>query len=207
MQDAVDPDTSANELFAEGSQPRNTREKLIFTAVELFYVHGIHAVGLDHILREAGLTKTTFYNHFESKDALVLAAIDLRNRWESEAFLRAMHAKAGYDPQALLLAFFEVIDDWFNDERYRGCLFINAMAEYPRSQDPVHHSAAQHYQTTEATLVEIAKAAGIADPAALAREWVLLAIGALSRHMAFPTGDAAKVAAAIAAARLQDHRR
>jgi AcrR family transcriptional regulator len=59
---------TAAELFAKVPEPRDTREKILFTALDLFHVHGFHAVGLDRILGAVGVTKTTFYNHFESRD-------------------------------------------------------------------------------------------------------------------------------------------
>lgn len=185
------------ELFGGGAKPRDTRERLLFTALDLFKTHGFHAVGLDRILSEVGVTKTTFYNHFESKDELVLEAIRLRDAWESEAFRRAIQARAGYDPRAMLLAAFDVLDEWFTRSEYRGCLFILACAEFPSPADPVHQVAARHYGLAEEELVRIARAAGVDDPPALAREWVLLLQGATTNRMVGSDG-AARVARAIA---------
>jgi len=53
----------------------STRERLVLAAHDLFYAEGFHAVGLDRILAEVGVTKTTFYNHFASKDDLVLEVL------------------------------------------------------------------------------------------------------------------------------------
>jgi AcrR family transcriptional regulator len=196
---------AAYELFNQGSPPRGTRERLIYTAIELFYTYGIHAVGLDQIVSTAGLTKTTFYNHFESKDALVAEALQLRDRWENDTFMKAVHAKAGYDPKALLLAGFDVLEEWFSAPEYRGCLFIAAMSEYPLAQDPVHQVAANHYLAVGRTVSEIAKAAGVRDHEGLAREWISLLIGATSHHLACPEHRPASVARRIAEARLADY--
>src|SRR4030095_10763344 len=57
-------------------RPASTREGLMDAAVVLFYVHGFHAIGLDRILADVGVTKTTFYNHFESRDALIVAVLE-----------------------------------------------------------------------------------------------------------------------------------
>ena len=73
-----------------------------------------HAVGLDRIIRDVGVTKTTFYNHFESKDDLIIAAIRMRDRWETSSFertvehftdgdlLNADHETGRHDPSAAL---------------------------------------------------------------------------------------------------------
>ncbi|HZK79669.1 MAG TPA: TetR/AcrR family transcriptional regulator, partial [Humisphaera sp.] len=59
--------------------PSSTREKLIQSAYDLFRKFGFHAAGLDQIIKKAGVAKGTFYNHFESKDALILAVLEWRD--------------------------------------------------------------------------------------------------------------------------------
>lgn len=73
-------------------------------------------MGLDPILTEADLTKTAFYNHFESKDDLVEAAIRLRHEWEPLAFIKAVRERGGDDPKSLRLAIFDVLHEWFTGE-------------------------------------------------------------------------------------------
>ena len=131
-----------HELFAGITAPRTTRERILFVATELFYTHGFNAVGLDQILTEADLTKTTFYNHFQSKDDLVEQAIQLRDQWETEAFTKALHKKAGYEPRSMLIAFFDVLHDWFTAPEFRGCLFLMAVTDYPVKHHPAHRAGA-----------------------------------------------------------------
>jgi AcrR family transcriptional regulator len=71
------------------SMTTSRRQDLVDTAMQLFYRNGFHAVGLDRILADTGVTKTTFYNHFESKDDLVVAVIQQRDRWWRDTFWRA----------------------------------------------------------------------------------------------------------------------
>jgi len=66
---------SASELFGLPEPAKTGRERLVATAVDLFYRQGFGAVGIDQIIETAGVTKTTFYKHFESKDDLMLAAV------------------------------------------------------------------------------------------------------------------------------------
>jgi AcrR family transcriptional regulator len=119
------------ELFGLPDCPKSGRARLLHMAIELFYTHGFQAVGIDRILAEAGVTKTTFYKHFESKDDLLVAAIRQRDEWESQAIMTAIQKLAGDDPKARLLAFFDVFDVWFNSPDFHGCQFINAAAEFP----------------------------------------------------------------------------
>lgn len=63
-----------------GRMSESSRERLIQIADRLFYEHGFHAIGIDRVISEVGVTKTTFYNHFESKDDLILAVLDARDQ-------------------------------------------------------------------------------------------------------------------------------
>src|SRR5436190_1846687 len=116
--------------------PRNARDRLIDKAIDLFYRHGFNAIGLDRIIDEVGVTKTTFYKYFQSKDDLMVAAVRKRDEWEGKAWGRAVRQAAGDDPRAQLLAFFDVMDIWFNAPDFRGCMFLNTAAEFPNPHDP-----------------------------------------------------------------------
>jgi AcrR family transcriptional regulator len=198
---------TAAQLFGGGVKPRNTREKLLHTALDFFYGHGFHAVGIDRIIDAVGVTKTTFYKHFESRDQLILEAVRLRNEWESSAFGRCVQAKAGHDPRAMLLAMFDVLDDWFNDERYAGCIFMSSCHEFPAQTHPVHRAAASHFLAGEAEMESMAKAAGARDPKAVARQWVLLMQGASALRLTVGDNGAARRAKRLAEALLDGQTR
>src|SRR3954467_2648171 len=101
---------SAAELLGLPDQPRTGRERLVAAAIELFYRHGFGAVGIDRVISTAGVTKTTFYKHFESKDDLMVAAVLRRDEWESLAWGCAVRRLAGDgNPTGQLLAFFDVM--------------------------------------------------------------------------------------------------
>ena len=188
----------SHQLFTNLEGPRNTRERILFCAMDLFYTEGFHAVGLDRILDGADVAKATFYNHFRSKDELIEATIRLRDEWESEAFLRILKKKAGYDPRRLLLACFDVLDEWFTHPAYRGCLFLMAMTEYPLPHHPIHAAGARHYLVTEQEIERMASAAGARDAAGLARTWIVLIIGAVSAHLMARDIGAARIAKDLA---------
>lgn len=181
------------ELFGLPDPPRAGRERLIHAAIELFYSHGFQAVGIDRILVKAGVTKTTFYKHFESRDELLVAAIRRRDEWEMQAWGEAVERLAGNDPRAQLLAFFDVLDLWFNSPDFRGCQFINAAAEFPNPHDPVHAVAAEHKRKNRDFFRDLAASAGIADPEAFADQYTAIVEGTLILRQVHGRDDAARV--------------
>jgi AcrR family transcriptional regulator len=78
------------ELFGLPDPPTRGRARLVHVAIELFYSHGLQAMGIDRILNAAGVTKTTFYKHFDSKGDLLVAAIRQRDEWEMQAWTAAV---------------------------------------------------------------------------------------------------------------------
>jgi AcrR family transcriptional regulator len=181
------------ELFGLPDPPKTGRARLVHAAIELFYSDGFQAVGVDQILAAAGVTKTTFYKHFESKDDLLVAAIAQRDQWEMQAWTSAVEKLAGDDPRAQLLAFFDVLDVWFNAPDFRGCQFINAAAEFPNPRDPVHAVAAEHKRKNRDLFRDLAAAAGAADPESLADRYTALVEGTLVLRQVHGRDDAARV--------------
>jgi AcrR family transcriptional regulator len=190
---------TAAEVFGVPEPPRDTRERILYTALDLFYAFGFHEVGLDRILETVGVTKTTFYNHFESRDHLILDALEMRERWEGRAMERGMRERAGYDPKALLVAQFEVLDEWFNHPDYQGCIFVLACAEFPLPSHPVHKRAAEGFHAAEEQVRGLAKAAGVRDPEGFARQYVMLLQGALTRRLVSRDDGAARAARDVVA--------
>src|SRR3982751_6993842 len=94
---------SVSELLGLPDPPRTGRERLVAAAIELFYRHGFGAVGIDRVISTAGVTKTTFYKHFESKDDLMVAAVRRRDEWEGQAWDRAIRKIAGDEPRRYLI--------------------------------------------------------------------------------------------------------
>jgi AcrR family transcriptional regulator len=188
------PSKSVVELLGVPEVPKEGRERLVAAAIELFYRRGFNAVGVDQVIAEAGVTKTTFYKHFESKDDLVVAAIQRRDEWESQAWFRAVRKLAGDDPRKQLMGMLDVMDIWFNDPDFRGCMFLNAAAEFPNQNDPVHKAAAAYKRKTRDMRRDLARAAG-ADAAraeAFADIYTALVEGALILRSTQARNDAAR---------------
>lgn len=181
------------EIFGLPDPPKQGRERLVHVAIELFYSHGFQAVGIDRILDAAGVTKTTFYKHFESKDDLIMAAIQQRDKWEMQAWTKAVAKVGGDDPRQQLLAFFDVLDLWFNSPDFRGCQFINAAAEFPNPHDPVHKVAAHHKRNTRDFFRDLAAAAGADNPDCFADRYTALVEGTFVLRQVHGRDDAARV--------------
>jgi AcrR family transcriptional regulator len=190
----IAPAKTVTELFGLPDAPRTGRERLIAAAVELFYRHGFGAVGIDRVIATAGVTKTTFYKHFESKDELMVAAVKRRDEWESQAWDQAVRKLAGDDPVGQLLAMLDVMDVWFNDPDFRGCLFTNTATEFPNPHDPVHQAAAVYKRRSRDHRRDLARIAGADSAAAetFADCYTALIEGALVLRLTQGRNDAAR---------------
>lgn len=120
------------------------RELLIKKATELFAQGGYHAIGVDMVVAEAGVAKMTLYKHFPSKDALVVEVLKQRD----SVFRSSLTAYVGQFEllQDKIKAVFVWHDKWFRRRDFRGCMFINAAAEFHNRQDNIHKASARHKQ-------------------------------------------------------------
>lgn len=155
-----------------------TRDRILRTAHDLFYSDGFHTVGLDRILAQVGVTKTTFYNHFPSKEDLVLEVLRLHDRWWRDHFRQMLRRRGGDTPRGQLAAIPDALEETITSRGFNGCFFINVAVQFPLPHDPAHHAAAEHKRAMEDLLREIAGYAGAANPAALAAELSLIMEGA-----------------------------
>jgi len=158
--------------------PTSRRDHLLDTAIELFSERGYKATGIDAILARAGVAKMTLYNHFKSKEEMILAALRRSDERKRASFTEAI-AQAGPTARERLLAVFDNLERWFADPTFNGCLFIKAAADYPDARDPIHALAAEHKRLLRSLLEGLAREAGALDPAALAEQLQLLFDGAI----------------------------
>ncbi len=153
-------------------------DRILDTAFQLFYERGIRAVGVDLIIAESGVAKATFYKHFPSKDALVLAYLDkVDGVWSGQ--LRAAGESAGVDPADQLVGLFDALGTACRRDGYRGCAFINAAAE-AMPGTAVHDRTVAHKQSVLSWMRDLALRAGARDPDALSRSLALLLDGGLA---------------------------
>ncbi len=158
--------------------PESSRERIIQIAHDMFYRMGFHAVGLDGILAEVGVTKTTFYNHFQSKEDLIADVLRWHDRWWRDTFRDRLRQRGGDSARGQLVAIFDVIEELVGCAEYNGCFFVNVAVQFPLPHDPAHQAAADHKRSMREIVRELAAYAGAADADALACEISLLMEGA-----------------------------
>lgn len=123
-------------------RPSEARERLLTTASALFYREGIHAVGVDRVVLEAGVTRATFYRHFPSKEDLIEAYLEREDSSIRAGVFAARQLDPG--PEELLEILIQGIADDVEFNHTRGCPFINASAEYPDAASPVRVAIRDH---------------------------------------------------------------
>ncbi|QAB00934.1 MULTISPECIES: TetR/AcrR family transcriptional regulator [Agrobacterium tumefaciens complex] len=107
---------------------KNLRETIIETADRLFYQHGIHAVGINRLIEESGVSKDSFYRNFRSKESLIEAYVRARHEAAMRNFLKVV---ARHDtPRDQISAIFSDLADRVQRHGFRGCAFIMMLAEY-----------------------------------------------------------------------------
>ena len=181
------------------------RERVLDTAYELFSRRGIRAVGVDEVIDRAGVAKATLYRHFPSKDALVLAFLQRRERVWTRGMVEAEARRRGATPEEQLLAIFDVFDDWFRTEDFDTCSFINVLLEMG-AQHPAGRASIEHLSNIRAIVRQLADEAGLRDTDALSRAWHILMKGSII-SAAEGDLDAAQRAKAMARDLIDRHRR
>ena len=158
---------------------RDARERLLGGAYELFAQRGVQAVGVDAIIERSGVARQTMYRHFASKQELVLAFLERRDRVWTKDWLQAEVQRRASQPREQLLTIFDVFDEWFRTPSFEGCSFINVMLEHPDAAHPVHRAAAAYLAGIRHFLEGLARQAGIPDAESFAREWHILMKGSI----------------------------
>ncbi|CAI8710637.1 TetR/AcrR family transcriptional regulator, transcriptional repressor for nem operon [Kosakonia quasisacchari] len=162
-----------------------TREKILATAEQLIYQNGIHATGMDLLVKTSGVARKSIYRYFATKDDVAAAALNERDeRWMH--WFRTESDK-GDTPQDRILNMFTVLRGWFESEDFRGCAFINTAGEVGDPDDPVRQIAKLHKQKLLDYTLELTEQLNIEQPAALARQLLILMEGAIT--MSYVMGD------------------
>jgi AcrR family transcriptional regulator len=157
-------------------------ERLLDAAGDLFDREGIRAVGVDRLIDAAAVARASLYQHFGSKDGLVVAWLtrqDERDRAGFDAALDHLAGDAAADPETRIRTFFEVAAAGTRRRNYRGCLYVNALTEVPDAGDRVADIVTRHRHWMRDELAAASAKAGAADPGLLADHIQLLYDGAL----------------------------
>jgi AcrR family transcriptional regulator len=192
---------------ANTSRPKqtDTRDKLVAVGGDLFYQHGFHATGIDRVCREAGVTRQTFYNHFESRDDLALEVIKTRDGVWRKKFATMLRERAGPDPADQLREVFHLWRDWFDNVHFKGCIFLHAASEFPDPHDPCHQAAKNNVDALRLVVERLAREAGIDDANDFALQFSVIMQGAIMVEVIDRQNTAAAAAGRVAEALLEQH--
>lgn len=168
--------------------------RIVDAADALYYARGYSTVGMDAVRDAAGVSLRRLYQEFASKEALVLAVLQRRReRWSIELDARLAAAPPGRDR---LLALYDYLADWFGDDGFRGCGFINAFGELGGTSPAIAQAVREHKEGFQQRVAALAAEAG-ASPA-LAPQLALLAEGAQTTAAIAGSSEAAGHARAAA---------
>ncbi|HTU86019.1 MAG TPA: TetR/AcrR family transcriptional regulator [Solirubrobacteraceae bacterium] len=173
------------------------RDRVLDAAEELFYAHGVHAVGIDDIRDASGVSLKLLYQLFSGKEELVEAVLERRDvRWRGRL---AAYVAGVEQPEMRILAVFDWLHQWFSETAFRGCAWINLNGELGATSPAVCRQARAHKLAFIEYLRELVLAAQLPD--SMTGQLALLAEGAMVTAGIFARADPA-LEAREAAARL-----
>lgn len=157
----------------------DARERIIRTAYELFTQNGLAAVGVDRIVAEAGVAKTTLYRHFRSKDDLIAEVLERHHQLWLRDWLEPETRKRGASPADRLVAVFETVNEWFGENNFQGCLLINSLLEAHDRSSVVRDAANRAIDDVYVFFERLAIEANAREPKRLAQQLHLLLRGTI----------------------------
>ena len=193
-------------LPAKPSTKPSMKERILETADRLFYLKGIRAIGVDTIAAEIGISKRTLYNHFPSKDALISAYLE--RRFVQHTPSDRLSEKS---PVEQILGTFDSLERRFSAKDFRGCPFVNAVAEMGSGDKSVKRIAVAFKESRRLRFRDLLMQLGVRDAEALATQLVLLVDGSIAQDlvrddpaMARAAKEAAKVLLVGAGVRIDE---
>lgn len=140
------------------NETMSARERIIQTAVRLFNSNGIHTTGIDKLIVESAVAKKTFYNHFPSKNDLIVEYFAQKDlAWF--AMLKKHTGDPKLAPADRLLGIFDGLKEWFSKPDFYGCPFIRGLADFSQldSSHEVVSCLEKHFSETQDVVGELVK--------------------------------------------------
>ena len=170
---------------------KNIHERILTVATQLFESRGIHASGVDLIIAESGVAKATLYNHFPSKNVLIIAYL----REKSDRFYEWLNTQLSDKKKHSLEILFELcelFELWITTPEFRGLPFHIASVEFPDQTHPVHNYSMELSKELLQYLVKIAELAGVKDPNTLGQQLMIIFEGSALIERLSPGSGAAE---------------
>jgi len=177
-------------------------DKVLATAEHLIYHNGIHAMGMDLLVRSSGVARKSIYRYFTTKEEIAARALSARDiRWMN--WFRTESDKAA-TAEGQLLNMFGVLKAWFESEGFCGCAFINTAGEIGDPSSPVRQIARLHKQKLLDYILERCQQLPAQAPDALAKQLLILIDGAITLARVMGDYSAADSAREVANVLLQN---
>jgi AcrR family transcriptional regulator len=174
----------------------SARTRLLDAATELFCRYGINATGVDAVIDKAKTAKTTLYRIFGSKEGLIEAVLESEGQRWRDWFIGGIEG-GNAAPRTKLLRIFPLLKEWFSEERFYGCPFINAIGEHDKADERLRAITIKHKSLVLARIERLAAEAELPNPAALAHQIGLLIDGAIIAAMVMRNPKVADDAGAV----------
>ena len=180
---------------------KTAREKILSTASELFYRRGINSVGVDEIVRRSGVNKMTLYKHFLSKDILATNCLEAIHQQWSTWFLDRLKTRGASvkNSKERVLVIFDVLEEWFQTPGFRGCPFINTVAEIGDENHSARKAAVAFKEKLLDTIEFALSSSGGKRAKDLGVQLLMLIDGAIVRAVMTGSSRPAKIARKAAA--------
>jgi AcrR family transcriptional regulator len=163
----------------EASATVRARERIVGAAADLFYRKGIHATGVDALIEEADVAKSTFYRHFRSKDDLIVAWLrSPQARW-IDVVMTSLD-EDDTPPERVLVDFWDRLGDWAERVGYLGCPYLKALAEIEEPSHAARLEIEAFIHEVDDFLTRTAAAGGFDRPKEIGLRLRLLTMGALT---------------------------
>ena len=165
----------------KNNQPR--RQHLLEVASQLFSDHGYHNTGVDTITKHSGVSKTTLYKDFDTKEDLILETLRIQHDYIMELFEnhieKSREQYPDYLPHQHISSIFDAIKSWMLQKDFTGCKFINASAEYGNPNDPIHQCATKHKLAQKKIIFDLLSELPKKQAKSLAEQIAILIDGAI----------------------------
>jgi AcrR family transcriptional regulator len=174
--------------------PASARDRILDAASELFDAYGVHAVGMQRIISEAGCGKHLLYAEFGSKDELVAAYL----RRSEQSWAQTLQAALAMDaaPEEQVVELVRLVGS--NVPGSRGCPIRNTFREFPDTDHLVHQVALAHFDAVREQLCELTRRTAAADPERLADRILLIVNGLFGSGSVLSVAENAEIAVQLA---------
>ncbi|GHG05269.1 TetR/AcrR family transcriptional regulator [Thalassotalea marina] len=167
------------------------KEEILQKSLDIFYRNGFHATGVDLIVKETGISKTTIYANFKNKEALIAAVLERRDE-NFSCWLEQRVNHLAQSEQDKIYCVFDALEEWFNEPAFSSCMFIKASSEFQERDNTFYMQSVQHKLKLKDYFLNLVKLAQLPNPELVANTVVMLKEGAIiSAHLSLMPHPAA----------------